>query len=273
MRRLILGTGLGFNTPHTEQIRVMAEVGWDGFFTPWNETEGNSAFAALAGELGLVYQSVHAPFNKADVLWEEGEAGEAECDRMIACTEECARCEVPIVVMHTIIGMDKCTPTELGLIRFGRIFDRAAALGVTVALENTEGEIYLDRLLDRYSGHPAVGFCIDTGHEMCYNGRRDLIGKHGRHLVATHLNDNLGQTGGHVTFLDDSHLMPFDGVADWQKVAERLTAAGYAGHLTFELTRASKPGRCANDRYKDMSLKEYIEEALTCAKKFADMCK
>ena len=273
MRKLILGTGLGFDTPHVEQIRIFAELGWDGFFTGWNETEGNAEYKRTADAAGLVYQSIHAPFDRCDKLWDEGEEGDLETSRLVACIEECSRLEVPIAVLHTVIGMKKCTPTAIGSARFGKIFDRAAALGVRVALENTEGEVYLERLLADHGSHPAVGFCIDTGHEMCYNERRDLITKYAPYLVATHLNDNLGRTGPEITYLDDSHLLPFDGIADWQSIADRLRAAKYVGHLTFELTVRSKPGRSANDIYRGLSLRDFAKEALTRAKKFADLCK
>lgn len=273
MRKLILGTGLGYTTPWAEQINTFATVGWDGFFTGWDEQNGNSEYRRIADSLGMIYQSIHAPFGKCDLIWEDGEAGEREAARLIACLEECARCEVDIAILHTIIGMEKCTPTAIGSARYGRILDRAHELGVTVALENTEGEVYLDRLMTDHARHPALGFCIDTGHELCYNGGRDMIGKYKGALVATHLNDNLGQTDEKITWLDDSHLLPFDGVADWQGIADRLNAADYTGHLTFELTTRSKPDRTANDVYSGLSLADFAAEALTRAKQFAKMCK
>ena len=273
MRKLILGVGLGYAIPWAEQINSFATVGWDGFFTGWDEQNGNLAYRRLADSLGMIYQSIHAPFDRTDLIWESGEAGERETDRLIACVEECARCEVNIAILHTIIGMTKCTPTAIGSARYGRILDRARELGVTVALENTEGEVYLDRLVTDHAWHSALGFCIDTGHELCYNGGRDMIGKYKSILVATHLNDNLGQTAPDITYLDDSHLLPFDGIADWQGVANRLNAADYTGPLTFELTTRSKPGRTANDVYSGLTLADFAAEAHTRAKKFAKMCK
>ena len=262
MRRLVLGTGMGLPIPQTEQIEIIKKCGFDGAFTNWQEDIEEMERVAAAIRLhGLLYHSIHAPFDKVHHLWETQEEGEAELARQIRCLEVAARLGVDLVIMHTIIGMDRHTPTELGIARYAEIFDAAKHLGVRIALENTEGEEYLEALMNASCGDSNVGFCIDTGHEMCYNGCRDMIGKYGHRLFSTHLNDNMGQTGDALTWLDDAHMLPFDGVADWRGIAERLEVAGYRGDLTFELTTKSKPGRCCNDRYAALTPAQYIETA------------
>ena len=249
MNQLILGLGLGFSESPMKEMELFAQIGWDGFFTGWQSAEELEAYAKKAQALGLCYQSVHAPFHHVDLMWDEGDEGERYTDMLIDCMRDSHGVGVDLVIMHTIKGMDKCTPNALGLRRFRRIFTAAEQLGVTVALENTEGEIYLEALMKEFGSSDKVRFCIDTGHEMCYNGSRDMIGRYAQKLVCTHLNDNMGQTGDAITWLDDSHLMPFDGVADWEGIATRLKAADYTGDLTFELTRKNRPGRTTHDRY------------------------
>ena len=56
-------------------------------------------------------------------------------------------------------------------------------------------------------------------------------------------------------------MLPFDGIADWKNIAERLNKYNYNDILTFELTTKSKPGRHENDVYDKMPLKEYLAEA------------
>ena len=82
-------------------------------------------------------------------------------------------------------------------------------------------------------------------------------------MFATHINDNLGvkDPGGKITCLDDLHLLPFDGIADWQYNAERLVAASFSGPLTFELKTKSIPMRHENDRYDQMSAEQFFAEA------------
>ena len=90
-------------------------------------------------------------------------------------------------------------------------------------------------------------------------------------MFSTHLNDNMGITGDHLTWRDDSHMLPFDGVADWQGIADRMNAVGYKDVLTFELTRFNRPDRHTSDAYEKMSFEEYASLAFEKARKFAEL--
>lgn len=271
MRKLIINIEHGFEENAEEMIRAIAKTGWDGVFTDWYENGENVKIAKQVRKAGLMYQSVHAPFDKCYYLWEDEEKGEEEYLRLVRCMRDCADIEVPLVVMHAIIGMKRNTPTELGVERFSKLLDEAQRLGIKIAVENTEGECYLDRIMQDLHDHPALGFCIDTGHEICYDYSHDLITKYGDKLIATHLNDNMKMTGDEITWLDDSHMMPFDGLADWENIAARLNNVGYKGPLTFELVRESKPGRHTHDIYENLSVEEFLALALDKAKKFREL--
>lgn len=261
MRKLILGLGMGLSLYETEQTALIKRRGFDGVFSVWKDDDDfNKQVATAIKEQNLFYHSIHAPFSNVHHLWESKDEGDREVKQQIRCLEDAARFGVDLVIMHTIIGMDRHTPTQLGVERYAEIFDSAKRLGVRVALENTEGEEYLETLMEAFSHDRNVGFCIDTGHEMCYNGCRDMVGKYGHRLFSTHLNDNMGQTGEALTWHDDAHMLPFDGIADWHKIVARLEAVDYRGDLTFELTAKSKPSRHCNDRYTAMSPEEYIAE-------------
>ena len=55
-----------------------------------------------------------------------------------------------------------------------------------------------------------------------------MMALYGDRLLCTHINDNLGIRNyeGRITFIDDLHLLPFDGVADWKWITERLNRHG-----------------------------------------------
>ena len=176
------------------------------------------------------------------------------------------------MVVHAFIGFDDHDPTACGVENFRIVAEKARALGVQIALENTEGEEYLARLLNDLADLPNVGFCWDTGHELCYNRSQDMTALYGDRLISTHLNDNLGITDPeHIFWTDDLHLLPFDGISDWQSIANRLNRCGFTGPLTFELTTASKPDRHENDKYAAMPVEDYLTDVLTRAKKIAAM--
>ena len=87
----------------------------------------------------------------------------------------------------------------------------------------------------------------------------------------THLNDNLGisRFDGKIFFTDDLHLLPYDGIADWDYNVERLRKSRYMPILNFELNIDSKPNRHDNDIYKNMPIDLYFTEAYKRACKIA----
>ena len=70
-----ISVGLGFPESAEDQIAAIARVGYDSCFTGWNH-ERMESWANAVAKNGLIYQSVHAPFNKAHKMWEAGREGE-----------------------------------------------------------------------------------------------------------------------------------------------------------------------------------------------------
>lgn len=275
-RKLCLSVNEQFGIPALEQIRLFYEAGFDAFFTGWHPHTPIADCASLAKELGMTYQSIHAPFGNAAHMWQQDAAhGQMALDELLACLHDCEKHEVPIMVAHAFIGFEDHTPTAIGIDRFGQLVLAAKKAGVTLAFENTEGEEYLAALMDAFRNESCVGFCWDTGHEMCYNHSQNLLAPYGGRLVATHLNDNLGikDHGGKITFLDDLHLLPFDGIADWHGIAARLDQYNFSGIMTFELNTLSKPGRHENDCYAKMPITEYVAECFKRACRVAALRK
>lgn len=274
MRRNIISIVRGGPSPE-EQLPVLKKTGWDGVFFPWTGQGTDHILASKIQAEGLVLQSVHAPYDRADKLWKSDDEGEAEVARQIRCIRDTALWGCGLVVMHAVVGMERIAPTdreqECGFENFLKIFDAAASAGTIVAMENTEGEQYLDALIQHFRGHPGLGFCIDTGHEICYDHSHDLIGKYADCLVCTHLNDNLGMSGEKITWLDDLHLLPFDGAADWENIIARLNAAGYRGDVTLEVKLEAREGRHEHDGYRAMPFAEYAALALERARQIGEM--
>jgi sugar phosphate isomerase/epimerase len=125
--------------------------------------------------------------------------------------------------------------------------------------------------MERYENNDTVGFCWDSGHEMCYNYSDDLLAKYGDRLIMTHLNDNLGisRYDGTIFWTDDLHLLPYDGIADWDNNIQRLKSSNPLSILNFELGISSKPDRHDNDTYSRMSTEEYYAAAYNRACRIA----
>ncbi len=252
------------DVPVKEQLDLFKRTGFEGFFVSWQEGVDLKDIRAYADSIGMYFQSVHAPFGKAADMWRGGEKADAALRELLRCLDEVAGAGVKIMVCHAWIGFDTNErPTPSGVENYRRLVERAADLGVKIAFENTEGEEFLDALLQEFVGNTSVGFCLDTGHETCYNRSKDLLALYGDRLIATHINDNLGirDYHGRITFYDDLHLLPFDGVKDWGDFARRIRRCGYDGELTFELKLASQSGRHENDAYGEMPFERYLAEA------------
>ena len=259
--QLCLGTMPSLQMDVTEQIRLFHRVGFDGFFVGWDQNL--QAYRSLADDLGMLFQSVHAPFKNAAKMWQNGKEAEIATEELLRCVEDCSEARVPILIVHPYIGFqNQPTPTNAGIANFRAVVERAKEKNVRIAFENVEGECYLEALLQAFEQDETVGFCWDSGHELCYNRGKDMTELYGNRLIATHLNDNLGVSdrNGRIYWTDDLHLLPFDGIADWNGIAARLNRCGYEGPLTFELTRQSKPNRHENDKYMRMSAEEYVTE-------------
>lgn len=267
---ICVNVGMNSDVPWLDQLDIIKNAGFDGVFLDWERDIDLHPLIAKARELDLYIQSLHAPFYGMDDIFhdEEGTLSDKMTADLTGTIDSCAEFGIDLAIFHAIIGMDNHSPNELGLQRLKKVIDHAEKKNVRIAFENTEGEEYLKAILDRYGDREHIGFCFDSGHAMCYNAGSDILGKFGKYLFSTHLNDNMGQTGDEITFYDDSHLLPFDGIADWDKIARQLKDSDFKGPFTFELVCKNRPNRHVSDRYEQMKFEDYIAEAYERADKF-----
>ncbi len=112
--------------------------------------------------------------------------------------------------------------------------------GVTVALENTPGELATPANLRHFIADTRLHdlrLCFDTGHahmeegvERSYESMRELV-------VTVHVHDNHGEK--------DEHLLPFDGTIDWDAALKGFGHAPAAENrlpLVLELKDAAVGG-------------------------------
>lgn len=107
----------------------------------------------------------------------------------------------------------------------GRTGVRIAVENLTAAPVERTVELY-ERLFERHDAD-TVGLCYDCGHaELVDPGRFTILESFGERLIATHLHDN------HA--VRDDHLLPGDGVIDWERLIALIAATPYATPLNFE---------------------------------------
>lgn len=262
-----IGISLGnhYELPTNEIVDIVCKTGFDAVSFEWEKNINLEANVCAAKNNKMIVQSLHAPFIGSAKMWSKNrDESLPALSELLESAEDCAQFEIPVLVVHTWIGFENIPqPTNEGFENFSKLVDRAKQLGISVAFENTEGDEHLFALMEHFDEFGTVGFCWDSGHEMCYNHSLDLLDKFGDRLIMTHINDNLGisRFDGKTNWTDDLHLLPFDGIADWDYNIGRLKRAKEQEILNFELNIKSKPGRYENDCYEKMTYNEYFFES------------
>ncbi len=263
-QRIGISVGNSYSIPTADVVKIIKSTGFDAISPVWEANGNLSEIVNAARENELIIQSLHAPYDKAADMWNDDSASIAAKNDLLAALNSCIQFDIPVLVVHTWIGFDYTfDETNLEYKNFDEIVSYAKEHNIKIAFENTEGEEYLFALMEHFKDNDTVGYCWDSGHEMCYNHSQDLLAKYGSRLIMTHINDNLGisRFDGKTFWTDDLHLLPFDGIADWDYNVERLKKSKHLDILNFELNIKSKPNRHENDCYGQMTFKQYFAEA------------
>lgn len=251
-----------YKLPMEQVIDLLAEAGFCAISPGWQRDGDLENTVRHARSKNMILQSLHGPLRGMPAMW-QAESPPVLQDLLDSATD-CARLGFPILVVHPWNGVDYTfDPQGLYFDHFDKLVTHAEHLGISVAFENLEGPEYLAALLERYVNCRHVGYCYDSGHEACYAPGWDFLAAYGDRLIMTHLNDNLGVTdpGGQLHGTDDLHLLPGDGVLDWQNIARRLQAAKPQEILNFELKIRPKGDRCKLDLYGHLPPETYFREA------------
>lgn len=244
-------TGYTFTRqPHEAVIELCGAAGLSGIeavseqFAGLGEAELGRVGAAYRAA-GLSLDSFHLPFAAEDDLASFYESVRRPAvERQTRCLERAAALGARVVIQHPSTsrydveaeGLDR----YLGALGASLevLLPRAAALGLVLALENMLPGVDGPRLgaapahfveFTARFGHPALGYCLDTGHALVAggpDGADAFPAAMGPRLVAFHLADNAGDR--------DSHLAPGRGLVNWRGVFSRMQTLGYAHPACIE---------------------------------------
>lgn len=245
--------------PMAQVLALLADTGFCAVSPGWKRDGDFWKTVRQARELGLTVQSLHGPLRGMQAMW--GDAPGQLLEDLMDSATDCARLEIPLLVVHPWNSIDYTFREDaLNFAHFDKLVAHTENLGIQIAFENLEGPEFLTALMERYA---SVGFCWDSGHELCYAPGWDFLDRFGDRLVMTHLNDNMGVTdpSGCLQGTDDLHLLPYDGVINWDDARRRLQAARKQDILNFELKIRPKGDRCVLDLYSKLSLEEYFRES------------
>ena len=239
-------------------LNAIKMVGFDGVNFSWEENNDNFKLAEKIKKHNLLIDYIHAPFHNINQFWYEYSK---EKDKILStlksCIDFCHQINVNKMVIHSFIGFKEHNPTSVGIKYFEELYN------ILVCFENVEGEEYLAKVCDElFSKYDNARFCLDTGHELCYNRSVDQLAMYGRFLACVHINDNIGVTGEDIWWTDDLHYIPGDGIMDIEWFIDRLKKHQYNGNLSLELKIAENDDTEVYQKYRNMSKVEYFNEAL-----------
>ncbi|MBQ7821085.1 MAG: sugar phosphate isomerase/epimerase [Clostridia bacterium] len=237
-----------------QQIRLMRENGFEATFVGSESPRLDEKMSAIRAA-GIACESVHAPFNKINDMWYDGEAGEDMLARLMHSVDVCVKHNIPVSVVHLSSGIPAPRINDVGYDRFSRLMEYADKNNVTIAYENQR---MLANIAFAFEQFPTAGFCWDVGHEACFANGRRYMPLFGDKLVQLHVHDNCEE------FNSDLHLIPYDGKIDFERVARSIADTGYDRSLMLEIMKDN------SDRYTDLTPEQYYKRASDAAHRLAD---
>ena len=240
-------------------IKRAAQLGFNTLFTDTPSERNLHIIANALAANGMRYETIHAPFSRINDIWIANESGDATLGDLMETVDRCAVANVPIAVVHLSSGNNPPPISEIGLVRYTRLLEYAAAKGVKIAFENQRKPDRLAWAFEHFGRLPHVGFCFDCGHEGCFTPGVQFLPLYGDRLLCTHIHDNNRMTD------QDLHLLPFDGRMDFGRIAAQLRATQYKGPLTLEIHATN------SNKYDFMTVQAFLEKAAMSIKRFRSM--
>ena len=238
--------------PLEKQAQLMKQNGFTKTFCfPGNEAASEKG-AALLSRYGISFDTLHAPFRGINDIWKDEECGEAMLQRLLNGIDKCRLVGAQTMIVHLSSRIPAPKVTDVGFSRFDRLMEYAQKNFVKIAFENQRVISNISCVLEYYEN---AGFCWDVGHEECFAHARRYMDIFGERLSALHLHDN------HKEYDKDEHLIPFDGLIDYNRIALSITKYRYTGTLMLEVLREN------SHRYDGMSPEDYYERAGKAAKR------
>ncbi len=215
----------------------------------------------ILDETGLRCNQAHAPFRftRENVIG----GGDPEWTKIVRSIRSAAILGAEQIIVHTV-GNERDRDFEAFNLEFYRSFQPVCAeSGIRIGVENLFFRDLKRRCFPGKLGTPekltaflhqldprCFTACVDLGHAALTGQEPEefLAGMSADDLGALHVHDN--------RYLDDDHLLPWNGDFRWDAIVSALAGIGYRGDLTLEVLGF---------------LKRYDTEMLPAALRYAEL--
>ncbi len=198
--------------------------------------------------LGVELRSIHLPFGQRLDVSREDIWAQQTVDVNLALIDAAHRAGVPLVVIHPssepIKDEDRPKRLEISKRNLSYLAKRTAGYGMKLCVEDLP-RTCLGRTSDDINyliaDDPDLWCVFDTNH-LLMQDNAEFVKAVGSKIVALHVSD--------YDFIDERHVIPFDGKNDWKGIIEALEQAGYPGDWTYELKRGWTPEQLVENKRK-----------------------
>ncbi|MBE6605258.1 MAG: sugar phosphate isomerase/epimerase [Ruminococcaceae bacterium] len=241
-----------------EAAKTIKSVGFTKILLDSTTPEKMKDTAEAVLNAGLTFDQLHAPFNTINNMWLDNAAAEDTYRDLTDSIDCCVAFGAPTVVIHLSSGGNPPTITDIGRARYTRLVEYAAQRNINIAFENQKYIYNIAWALHDFKKADNVGFCWDTGHQLCATPDIEFMTLFGDKLICTHLEDN------NAVFWEDLHILPFDGKFDFNRGVELMKRYNYQGCLTLEVWQ--NPAF-----YKDYTPEAFLKRAFDAANRIRTM--
>lgn len=232
--------------PLPERLKFIKEAGFDSTIIWWENEQGcpeipKEDMPRMVKDAGLFLENIHVPYNNSNDLWSENSSVRSSIVKQhLEWMEDCARFDIPTMVMHLTGEYDVPKPNKYGVESLSMLTRKAEELGVKIAVENTNPTEGVEFILSEISSKQ-LGLCYDSSHAQLYGGGKTLINRFKDRLISTHLSDNDGR--------GDRHWLPGNGIIDWSSFCQNFPHKHYKGFLTLEVCPTKEERSCGPQEF------------------------
>ena len=190
----------------------------------------------LARAHGVEISSLHlpfAPFEEIDPASFDPAVREYTVRTQTLLLRACGEAGIPLAVIHPsgepYPENERAARMEAALETIGRLCDTAKENGVALCLENLPRTCLCrtsDEMLAFLRQIPDLKVVFDTNHSLTEDNVH-YIRAVGEKIVTLHVSD--------YDFINERHLLPFEGKNDWPAILAALEEVGYQGRFLYEL--------------------------------------
>ena len=148
MQDINISTIIGSTVPVEEQLKLIKNAGFDGFFLTYTGIEPLVSWAETAYQLGLKFETIHGPYSQANRIWEAGDIGKDYLTYLKKIINDCHSVNVDKLIMHVTVGNTAPPISSNGLILFQELCDYAKEKNVHICFENLEPLPHIEAVMD-----------------------------------------------------------------------------------------------------------------------------